>query len=104
MKHVFFAFYNGREYKVIEPALINYHLAIGVDIYMVTVELREVKVKQRIKLVEGHCIDLSAYVSSLKNFGESMRLTVTYYAEGDLTGRFTKEYDIDESHITRIKL
>lgn len=55
-------------------------------------------------MAEGVYIDLLAYVSCLELSDNLMRLTMTYYAEGPITGRFTKEYDIDESQITRIKL
>lgn len=104
MKHVFFALYDGREYTRIEPLDINYYLAKNVDVYAVVINLRDVKGNQRIELVEGVYIDLLAYVSCLEFLDNLMRLTVAYYAEGHITGRFTKEYDIDESQITRIKL
>lgn len=104
MKYVFFAFYDGHEYSRIEPLTVNHHLANGVDVYAVTINIPEVKARQQIELLEDVYLDLLSYVSMLEIFGKTMRLTVTYYAEGDFTGRFNKEYDIDESQITRIKL
>lgn len=104
MKHVVFALYDGREYTRIEPSDINFYLAKNVDVYVVVINLREVKANQRIELAGGVYLDLLAYVSSLEFLDNSVRLTMTYYAEGHITGRYTKGYDIDESQITRIKL
>ena len=104
MKHVFFALYDGREYTIIEPGLINYYLGNNVDVYAAVINLPELEARRRIKLSEDVYFDLLSCVTALENFGKLIRLTVVYYAEGDFTGRFTKEYDIDESQITRIKL
>lgn len=104
MKHVYFAIYDGHEYSRIEPAVINYHLANGVDVYAVVINLREVKVKQQIELSEDVYLNISAHVSCLEISGNSIRLTVAFCSEGGFIGRITKEYDIDESQITRIKL
>ena len=104
MKHVFFALYDGDNYTRIETLDLNYYLARTVNVYAVVINLRDAKGSQRIELVEGVYIDLSAYVSCFELSDNLMRLTVTYYVEGCITGRFTKEYDIDESQITRIKL
>ena len=104
MKHVFFALYDGDNYTRIETSDVNYYLARTVDVYAVVINLRDAKGSQRIELAEGVYIDLSAYVSCLELSDNLMRLTVTYYVEGCITGRFTKEYDIDESQITRVKL
>lgn len=104
MKHVFFAFYDGREYTRIDPAVINYYLSNGADVYAVIVNLREVKAKQQIEIAEGVYFDLVGHVIGLEIFDKSIRATVSYYAEGDFNGQFTKEYNVDESQITRIKL
>lgn len=104
MKHVFFALYDGREYTRIYPLDINYYLAKNVDVYAVVINLRDVKGNQRIELAGGVYLDLLADVSSIEFLDNSVRLTMTYYVEGYITGRYTKGYDIDESQITRIKL